>query len=199
MLIACASFSLTLLWSLSLPQSGNCQDVNVNTNCSMRVDLSCNLLNITLGDCNISTGVCSCNDSELEDCFQLNYTSNYCVLSESECYSYQVRDGTCQRGRQRKTVALLLSIFLINFGAANFYIERYELAIPQIILGLALCLFQFGSCAVAGTRDGDTSTPCIVCCTINSFISLLFLSWWIADLIIFATNMRLDGQDCPLY
>ncbi len=192
-------FSLYLLWSLSLPLCVESQDVDLNNNCSVRQDFACNMLNLTLGECDISTGVCSCMDSELGDCFELNHTSNYCVESDSVCHSYQVTEGTCRRGRRRKTVALLLSIFLINFGAANFYIERYELAIPQIVLGLALCLFQFGSCAVAGTRDGDTSVPCIVCCSINSFVSLLFLSWWIADLIIFATNMRLDRLGCSLY
>ena len=189
--------SVIFIASALLPQSVNGEE---NSNCSSRPDYSsCNLLNISLGECNTFSGMCSCNDSDLGDCFILNSTSNYCVVSDSVCYSYQVLDGVCQRGRRRRTVALLLSIFLINFGAANFYIERYELAIPQIILGLVLCLFQFGSCAVAGTKDGDTSVPCIVCCSINGFISLLFLSWWIADIVIFATNMRLDGSNCPLY
>ena len=194
------AFCLFLLMCLSLFSAVNSQeDADPKSNCTSRPDLSCNLLNSTIGDCNISTGACSCVDPELSDCFELNSTINYCVESESLCYSYQATDGTCRRGRRRRTVALLLSIFLINFGAANFYIERYELAIPQIILGLALCLFQFGSCGVAGTRDDETSTPCIICCSINSLFSLLFLSWWIADLTIFATNKRLDGQGCPLY
>ena len=167
------------------------------SNCSLRPDFSCNLLNLTVGECNITTGMCSCNDPELDECLALNSSINYCELFSSTCYSFDERDGTC-RTRRSRTVAILLSVFLINFGAANFYIERYELAIPQIILGLVLCLFQFGSCAVAGTRSDETTVPCIVCCSINSVVSLLFLSWWIADLIIFATNMRLDGQDCMI-
>lgn len=177
----------------------NCQEVDPASNCSSRSS-PCNLEYPTIGECNITTGLCNCNQSELSECFTLNYTTNYCVKLESTCYSYQpAENGTCRKGRQSRTIAILLSVFLINFGAANFYIERYDLAIPQIILGLALCLFQFGSCAVAGTRDGETSVPCIVCCSINSVISLIFLSWWIADVIIFSTNMRLDGLDCPLY
>ena len=200
MLLISSCVSVSVLWSISLLLSVNgLGDVDLNSNCSMRENFSCNLLNLTLGECNPFTGECSCTDTELGDCFELNSTINYCVEAQSDCNSYQAEDGICRRGRRRRTVALLLSIFLINFGAANFYIEQYELAIPQIILGLALCLFQFGSCAVAGTRDGDTSVPCIICCSINSFVSLLFLSWWIADLIIFATNMRSDGLGCPLY
>lgn len=185
--------SLVLLGHLSWLQA---QEV---TDCSMRQDFLCNTMNWTdIGECNFTTGNCSCNQSTLGDCFTLN-TNNYCV--ESRCYSYQELQGTCRKGRLQRTIALLLSIFLINFGAANFYIERYELAVPQIVLGLMMCLFQFGSCAVAGAResDGDTTIPCIVCCSINSVLSLLFFSWWIADLIIFATNTRLDGMGCPLY
>ena len=170
--------------------------IDPTTNCSSRPQFSCNYMNWTIGECNSTTGVCLCNETTLGECFMLD-ESNYCI--ESHCYSYQEVDGTCRKGHRSRTVAILLSIFLINFGAANFYIERYELAIPQIILGLALCLFQFGSCAVAGTRDGETTPACIICCSINSVLSLLFLSWWIADLIIFATGMRQDGNNCPLY
>ncbi len=177
--------------------SVTCQTEHVS-NCSSRPDESCSLINeTTTGNCEVATGVCVCNQSELGNCFTLNRSSNYCVFSSSLCYSYE--NGTCRNGRRSRTVAILLSVFLLNFGAANFYIERYELAIPQIILGLALCLFQFGSCAVAGTREEDTSIPCIVCCSINSVISLTFLAWWIADLVIFSTNKRLDGINCPLY
>lgn len=167
------------------------------SDCSTRPGFTCNLMNVTSGgECDLITGMCICNQSELGDCFTLNSSSNYCIENQP-CYSYE--NGTCRVGRRSRTVTILLSVFLLNFGAANFYIERYALAIPQIILGLALCLFQFGSCAVAGTRDEDTSVPCIVCCSINSVISLTFLAWWIADLIIFATGKRLDGSDCPLY
>ena len=167
-----------------------------NTSCSMRPEPSCNEMNLTIGECNVTTGKCRCN---LGECFVLNSSTNYCEKTSKSCYMYLENEGICRNGTRSRTVAILLSIFLINFGAANFYIERYDLAIPQIILGLALCLFQCGSCAVAGSREGETTVPCIVCCSINSFLSLLFLSWWIADLILFSTRMRLDEQDCPLY
>ncbi len=171
--------------------------VDEMTDCTMRSP-PCTLQNWTgIGECNMTTGVCSCDESSLEGCFSLNESNNYCV--ENTCFSYQEKEGTCRNGTRSKTITILLSVFLINFGAANFYIERYELAISQIILGLALILFQFGSCAVAGTRDGETTPPCIICCSINTFLSLLFLCWWISDLVIFATNMRPDRQDCPLY
>lgn len=187
----CASF--LFLWA-----AVTCQTVDPISDCSLRPGQSCIAMNATLvGECDLTTGRCLCNQSELGECFILNSSSNYCVKNPSFCYSYE--NGSCREGRRSRTVAILLSIFLLNFGAANFYIEQYALAIPQIILGLALCLFQFGSCAVAGTRDEDTSVPCIVCCSINSVISLTFLAWWIADLIIFATNNRLDGSNCPLY
>ena len=140
-------------------------------------------------------GTCYCNQSTLGDCFVLR--DNFCQVNE--CYEYMAEQETCRKGTRSRTVAILLSFFLINFGAANFYIERYELAIPQIVLGLLLCFFQFGSCAVAATRDDSTSVPCIVCCSINSLLSLLFVSWWIADLVIFVVNSRPSRDNCPLY
>lgn len=142
-------------------------------------------------------GSCYCNETSLGDCFDLLTMNNTCVLNE--CYEYFPEEMSCRRGTRSRTTAILLSAFLINFGAANFYIERFELAIPQIILGLALCFFQFGSCAVAAARDDDTSIPCIICCSLNSLISLLFLAWWIADLVIFVSNTRTSGDGCPLY
>lgn len=162
--------------------------------CTTRFNETCsNFTNV--GVCDNSTGMCYCNETSLDGCFELR--DNFC--EEARCYSYQEERGECRLGRRSRTATICLSVFLINFGAANFYIARYEYAIPQIILGLLLCFFQFGSCAVAGRRDEDTSVPCIICCSINSVLSLLFLFWWIADIIIFATDQRLDGEGCPLY
>ena len=141
-------------------------------------------------------GSCSCNETTLGDCFELTING---TCKERRCYQYLADQMICRKGTQSRTTAILLSVFLINFGAANFYIQRYELAIPQIILGLLLCFFQFGSCGVASARDDDTSIPCIICCSINSLISILFLAWWIADLAIFVNNSRPSGNGCPLY
>lgn len=162
--------------------------------CTLRTEDICS--NYTdVGACNQTSGLCECN--ETLSCFRYDNSTNFCRLG-SVCYSYDSTTEQCRFGRRSRLTALLLSIFLINFGAANFYIEQYQYAVPQIVLGLLLCVFQFGSCAVAGTRDNETSYPCIICCSINSVLSLLFLAWWIADLVIFALNSRLDGLGCPL-
>ena len=141
-------------------------------------------------------GSCYCNETTLGECFFIS-SMNTCNLTT--CYHYIPEEMMCRKGTKSRTIAILLSVFLINFGAANFYIERFELAIPQIVMGLLLCFFQFGSCAVAAARDDDTSLPCIICCSLNSLISLLFLAWWIADLVIFVTNTRTSRDGCPLY
>ncbi len=170
---------------------GVAQNCTVNSDCSSFENL---------GICNNMTGNCSCESiprNRTVECFRYNPENNFC--DRLECYKYYTSDGECREGFKSRLTALLLSIFLINFGAANFYIERYELAVPQIFLGLVLCFFQFGSCAVAAKRDDDTNKICIACCSINSFISLLFLAWWLADLIIFAMNARDDGDGCKLY
>lgn len=149
------------------------------------------------GVCDQLTGECTCNDTLPTLCFEIS--NNTCM--STVCSMYYNVTNDCRVGTKSKTTTILLSIFLINFGAANFYIERYALAVPQIILGLLLCVFQFGSCAAACTRgDKDkTSIPCILCCSINSVLSLSLFSWWIADLIIFATGSQTSGDGCPLY
>lgn len=157
------------------------------------VDCSCN--NVTgIGQCNTTTEMCECGDVGNATCFRLSETSNCCEIES--CYRYDLDTGDCEPTARSRTTAILLSIFFTNFGGANFYIERYDLAIPQIVLGLFLLFFQFGSCAVASTRDDDTSVPCIVCCSLNSVLSLLFLAWWIADIVILASNQRVDGNGC---
>ena len=177
-------------------------DLNQNvTDCSDRSANVCSDFSF-VGKCNETTGVCNCdlyNGTEPTDCFYNNPAENFCTIRD--CYHFFNSSGRCREGSRSRLTALLLSLFLINFGAANFYIERFDLAVPQIILGLLLCVFQFGSCALSGKRDSDDPPrpACIICCGINSFLSLLFLFWWITDLIFFATNSRDDGDGCPLY
>ena len=205
-----------MAWALCTPAicltlvvlSESCHPASAQTPSSQ--DSSC-CLNVLEDECskNFTVGYCD-DESTLTNCFALN-ENNHCVESkycftlkvnsycvDSNCYFNQSCEDNCNFGRKRRDIALWLSVFLMNFGAANFYIERYGLAIAQIILGLFLCLFQFGSCAVAGTRDGETTPPCLICCSVNTFLSLLFLSWWVADLVTFATNLRRDGSFCPL-
>jgi len=87
------------------------------------------------GVANCTGGVCQC----LKTCYKLTGTNGTCKLIE--CRSLD-DDNNCRDGKKSRTTALLLSIFLINFGAANFYIERYELAAIQLFLGLFLCCIQ---------------------------------------------------------
>ena len=191
LLIAMASYTLLAillvlpaLLSICLGATGNCTE---DSDCSMTSGL---------GVCN-ETGLCECNATLPLDCATISNVSGQCVLEP--CYVYVGGDQLCRQGNFSRTTALLLSIFLINFGAANFYIQRYILAAFQIVLGLLLIALQFGSCGASCTRKETTSKLCIVCCIGNSFISLIVFSWWLADLIIFATNTRLDGGSCPLY
>lgn len=158
-------------------------------------DSECSVNNQTfLGVCN-EAGQCECNRSLPEACRYIN-GSGLCILRP--CYVYERGGELCQQGIYSRTTALLLSIFLINFGAANFYIKFYALAIPQIILGLLLLVFQFGSCGAACARKKTTSKLCIFCCASNSAVSLAVFIWWLIDLILFATNNRTDGDGCPL-
>lgn len=186
---------VALLYALISTSSAS---VSNATDCRERTNENCSTFDL-VGECNRTSGVCTCdvyNSTEPIDCFFYDSTNNFCQVRD--CWSFSNSSGRCRETGKKRVTALLLSIFLINFGAANFYIERYDLAVPQIILGLLLCFFQFASCAVTAKRDDDTSKLCIFCCSVNSFFSLFLFSWWIADLVIFATNSRDDGDGCPL-
>jgi hypothetical protein len=127
-------------------------------------------------------------------------STGLCVKGQNICYTFLKDKDMCVNGRFQRLTALLLSIFLINFGAANFYIEQYALAIPQLIIGLIACVFQFGSCAERCISDEDSKATkmCVFCCGFNTLFSCLLFAWWLADLVIFALNWRLDGRGCPL-
>ena len=195
---------LALLVGFVLVTTTSCERPPNGTDCRERQDETCSGY-AGVGECNATSGFCNCNandayvnGTENFECFYYKSSTNFCQLRNCWRFSAGNSSGECRQDLRRRTVALLLSIFLINFGAANFYIERYDLAVPQIILGLLLCFFQCGSCAVVRKRDDDTSPLCIFCCSVNSFLSLLFFAWWLADLIIFARNSRDDGDGCPL-
>ena len=144
-----------------------------------------------------NNGNCICND-----CFELNSTSGNCTLNQ--CYSYKL--GQCTDNAVRWLPVLLMSIMVGGTGAANFYINRLELAIPQLAL---FCLIL--------------TLPCIICCfycftscdcgdkckvfglILNLVLALVLLiatftlaSWWIADLVFFSLNLRTDSRGCEL-
>lgn len=173
-------------------------------NCTMDEDCSDyedNRANVTVGVCNETTGMCSCSSALPSGCFDVNEATNMCTITDCGRFLNET-DQICRVGEFSKVTALLLSIFLINFGAANFYIQQYALAIPQIILGLMVCVFQFGGCATSAARDEKEKVTrlCTVCCGFNLFFSVAIFVWWLVDLIIFALNARNDGKDgCPLY
>lgn len=168
-------------------------------------------------------GTCACvlasdPSKNISRCFELtNSTEGFetCVKTEETslcrhgawegpdhdcCFTY--RASSCVPGRFSRLVALLLSVFLINFGAANFYIERFDLAIPQLLIGLLACVFQIGACSercVNRDEESKATKACVFCCGFNAFFSCLLFAWWLADLVIFAINMRIDGRGCRLY
>lgn len=169
-------------------------------------------------------GMCACvlasdPSRNLTRCFHLTNSSEgfeTCVKTQTSslceyhawsgpnhdcCFTY--RDSNCIEGRYSRLIAILLSVFLINFGAGNFYIERYDLAIPQLLIGLLACVFQIGACSErCVNHDEDEGKPtkcCFFCCGFNAFFSCLLFAWWLADVFIFAFNLRTDGRGCRLY
>ena len=74
-------------------------------------------------------GLCQCSS-----CFILKPTKNQCYTLAG-CTLYDNVTRTCYDIRKRQTIAVVYAAALAIGGAANFYIERWELAIPQAIIG----------------------------------------------------------------
>lgn len=148
---------------------------------------------------NCSAGECVCSE-----CFYFDSDSNRCAV-DTPCRTYDTDGDTCEDHRRSQRTAFVLSVILSSTGAANFYIARYELAVPQLLVLLVLII---ASCTgrLVQQFSGDkirTENACVFCTAIVSLIiaivaALIIVSWWIADMIIFIRNTRTDGDDCAL-
>ncbi len=150
----------------------------------------------------IPESLVECTDASCacRDCFDLNKTSGRCQVDEP-CQSYDIAAQECEDDRRSQKVAFLLSVFLSCTGAANFYIERLELALPQLFVLLLLIV-----CAVVAKVTQHFADREKLCLTVIAWVSAILailaalttLAWWIADMVIFLQNDRDDGDDCPL-
>ncbi|KAL5502968.1 hypothetical protein EMCRGX_G009831 [Ephydatia muelleri] len=106
-------------------------------------------------------------------------------------------------GQKSQRTAFLLSFFLSSVGAANFYIGRNDLGGAQIAVFLAPTILCCAMCCVVCIccREEESGGRMILTLShrlIGAAISLTITAWWIADLVYFGTNKRLDGNGCPL-
>ena len=166
--------------------------------------LSLDFVPSDLIDC--QSGNCVCRQ-----CFELDSNVGRC-RELAPCQTYNRNAFTCNDARRSQLVALLLSLFLSEVGAANFYIARNDLAGGQLAIFLMSFLVIFiAACpccllCCCKDEDGDRSAigfiiyiiAIIVGTVIAVICSLMILAWWIADLAIFVQNTRLDGQNCML-
>ena len=194
MMSYCKNIEVALLLTLIQFASTSSElSVDNDTDCAERYyDEECSGYPL-VGECNVTTGVCSCetyNGTGNLDCFYYDSATNFCKLKK--CWRFSNGSGECSQNLRSNGIAILLTILFINFGAANFYIECYELVV--LFLGLLQCGFQFGSCALARKKDDGVSTLCLFCCSANTFLSLLFFAWWLADFVIFVQGTRNDGD-----
>lgn len=84
-------------------------------------------------------GNCQCSS-----CFVLNTTTHKCQTLPG-CTLYNNVTSTCYDIRKRRSHALGYAAALTISGAANFYIERWELAIPQLAIGMRMKMLKFCS------------------------------------------------------
>lgn len=151
---------------------------------------------------------CVSNECVCNECFMMDSETGRCRLCSDYTYSEVLQ--TCGNdNRQSQLTAFLLSFFLSGTGAANFYIGQMSLGGGQIAILLIIMATSYAMCCLP---------CCLACCVAKEEVKgsaffiifmLLFVlitigcilaawAWWIADLVIFATNQRLSGNGCVL-
>ena len=186
-----------------------CYLSQTNSACTESTDcLEYSVLNVS------TTSLVRCRSSECEcssECFELNLTSKRCFLQTSQCYSYSLSDDTCHSTAPSWLTTFLLSLLIGTTGADNFYISRFDYAIPQLLLFLSpLCgcctLISYCICtAVISTKRNLRSiSNCfhVMALSLSAIAAIVFplitISWNMVDLVLLALNKRNDGNDCIL-
>lgn len=147
-----------------------------------------------------SSGECICRD-----CFVFASSAGTCAV-DTPCWSFSTTNGSCEDRRRSQRTAVIFAALLSVVGAANFYIARYEYAVPQLALFLCLIIASvFGRVLryVLDDKGRDTEKFCALCSTVSAAVIAILalatiLAWWIADIVIFVRNTRKDGENCPL-
>jgi hypothetical protein len=160
-------------------------------------------------------GTCVC-----QDCFyRLNDT-----CEKRKCHHFENDTRSCVDDRKSQKDILILSIFLSSTGAANSYIGQDTLGLIQsgillLTLILCMCICCVKKCCLDCCSSFEDECECCDCCEdfwgcfckefcarICVYIScvgimlcfLVIISWWVADIVAFSENVRLDGDGCPL-
>ena len=116
---------------------------------------------------NCDQNVCVCRQ-----CFQLN-SSGTCYIP-SACYTYSDTKRDCQDDRASQLTAMLLSLFLSEVGAANFYIGRNDLGAGQIVVFLLIFVASCVAvcpCCLFCCKDDDKKAGGAICFAIFLIIS----------------------------
>lgn len=192
---------LLLLVINSIPQVSSVQ-CNSTEHCIDPVEVG-TINHSSLVECR--NGGCIC----LTPCLHL--FNNTCRKSDDACYYFEENTSNCVSNNRSWSTALILSILLAPTGAANFYIYRYEYAIPQIllflspILGFLLCM---ANCIFISALSVKSKSKFLIHSLaylslfifgfIGFSIPLITLCWNIYDVIVFSLNNRLDSNGCTL-
>ena len=122
-------------------------------------------------------------------------------------------DTMCNYKQKSQLTALLLSLFLGQFGAGRFYVGDTVLGTIKLLLILmgccltcicslciAPCLGYEGMKISTDINDHKEGGLFALCCGVIPFVcsSCALSIWWIVDIILFATNSIKDGNGVDL-
>ena len=181
---------------------------NTAQNCTRTV------LNLNVSNASVQclANQCQCVDT----CFSFNNDTvsspDTCVL-DSQCYQYSLTLGQCESTARKTIIALMLQIVLGFVGAANFYIGRISFGLGQlfvfILFSILLFLLEvmriFSDCVDCNDCNDNVIVKLglvlalfIIIVPLTFILMLILIIWWGVDILIFATNSRVDLNGCIL-
>ena len=184
--------------------------IDTQSSCATAQNCTNTTLNNNNNNNNNTAVQCINNTCICTECFNIN-AQDLCILN-SRCYLYS-QTGVCESTAADWLTALLLHTFLGLLGVANFYLGHIGLGVTQLFL-LALTILcpilaEYPSYYLLESIKNKNSTYterrkiCLgVIVSVLSVLSIvsggIVVLWWIVELVLLATNSRLDGNWCQL-
>ena len=158
------------------------------------------LINYACGGnlCDTDKGLCIFNSSS-----QFNFSNNlnssgyYCNCTSR--YQTFPNDSTNQCSYQlySQKTAFLLELF-ISFGAGNFYIQNYEIAVPKLLFWF-VGYYLFIILRMVTKKSEENNTTALLVALIGCIFCFGMLTWQIVDCFLFGFNLYLDGNGLKPY
>lgn len=112
----------------------------------------------------------------------------------------------CELPRRSQFTAFMLSFMFTSFGAMNWYLGLFAIALPQTILGVVTLCCCAGLSSGKNVKDwdekgySDKTKAILSCFIILGFVfNIMMAIWWFCDWSRVLTHNIVDGKGDELY